>query len=153
MLVMFFFPLLSLSTNGIRYVFLVNAAHRAALAASQAKSFQANTSSTDLSAVNLAQQVAAQNVSAFTGMTLAQTNTYIVIAPSNGGAPTRQSVPLAKPADTNNNAYDVEVQLVASIKPLIAGSFPIVRIPGLSAPMSVTARADVVFENSQGLTQ
>lgn len=131
----------------------MNAAHSAALAASQAQSFKTNTSTTSLSAINLAQQVAAQSVSAFSGMTLTQTNTFIVIAPVSGAAPSRQSVPLAKPADTVNNAYDVEVQLVASIQPLIPGSIPGVRIPGLSAPMTVSTRADVVFENTQGLTQ
>jgi hypothetical protein len=151
--IFFFFPLLSLSTSGVRYVFLVNAAHRAALAASQAKSFLVNTSPTDLSAVNLAQQIATQDAAAFTGITLTKTNTSIVIAPSNGSTPTRQTAPLAKPADTINNSYDVEVRLVASLQPLIQGSFPAVRIPGLSAPMTVTTRADVVFENTQGLTQ
>ncbi len=148
-----FFPLVTLATTGMRYLFCVNAVHRAALAASLAQTFQTNRSSTNLSAVNLAQQVAAQNISAFTGITLMQTNTFIIITPDNGSAQTKQSVPLTTPANTTNNVYNVEVQLVASINPWIAGTFLHAQIPGLNAPFTITTVANVVFENTQGLTQ
>jgi len=151
----FSFPLALFGSLGLRYSLLMNTVYSAAAAASQCKSFKTNTSSSDLSASNLASQLVQQAISQYPGITVSQTNSYIVIYPLGGSTSTRQSTPLTQPADISTNAYNLEVVVQAQVSPLLNyppnGFFG--NIPGLTGPISTTAKADSFFENTQGLTQ
>lgn len=150
----FTFPLIAFGTLGVRYCFLLNAARLAAQSASQCKSFSVNTSTTDLSAVNLATQVANQSVKGFNGITLTTITTQIAICPLAGGAVTRQTTPLSKAADTNTNSYNIEVLVNGSMKPLVPMPKSILgTVPGLTAPVVTSARSSVFAEFPQGLNQ
>ncbi|HEY9677324.1 MAG TPA: hypothetical protein V6C76_04920 [Drouetiella sp.] len=150
----FTFPLITLGTLGVRYMFLLNAARLAAQAASQAKSFTTNTSTTQLSATNLATQVANTSIGGWNGVSLSNITTNIIICPLSGGSVTRQSTALAKPADTNSNNYNIEVLLTGKITPLLMTPKSILGpIPGLTAPITTTARCSVFSEYPQGLNQ
>lgn len=151
--IMFCFPLIGLCAIGTRYIFLLNAARLAASSASQASSFQADISPTQPSAVNTANQVATQAAAAFSGITLQNTTTYLVTCPlSSAGAAARQTTKLRTPADTSQNCYSVEVVLLARLQPLISSGSFFGNVPGLNAPITLSARSDVAFENTQGLT-
>jgi len=153
-LLLFTFPLTIFGTLGMRYAFLNNAAHLAASLGAQCKTFQANVSSTDLSAVNMANQAAEQAVAAFSGISLDQVSTCIVVCPIGGSTVTRQSTPLTSPANTSLNTYNFEVVLQAQIQPLMNGSSSFFgSIPGLTGPLTTSAKADIFFENTQGLNQ
>ena len=155
-LVFFFigFPMIIFGTLGVRYVFLVNAARAAASAAAQCKSFQVDVSPTDKSAVNISNQLVAQTVNTFTGIKLQKTTVSIVICNLSNQNITSQLTALTKPADTSANLYDVEVAVQGQIQPLFTMPGNIFGpIPGLSAPLSTTARSLAMFENTQGLTQ
>ncbi len=150
----FTFPLIAFGTLGVRYCFLLNAARLAAQSASQCKSFYTNYSTTDPSAVNIATAVATQSVKGFNGITLTSITTQIAICPLSGGAVTRQTTALAKPADTNLNSYNIEVLINGSINPLITLPKSILgTVPGLTGPVVTSARSSVYAEFPQGLNQ
>ena len=150
-----FFPLLVFGTLGLRYVFLSNAARMAASAGAQCSTFMADANPPkDVSSVNIANTIATQSVKGFPGVKLNQVACYIVVCPIAGGTGTRQTTPLAKPADTNVNSYNFQVVLTGQLSPLIPNNTNwFVQIPGLSAPVNTSVSAVVFFENSQGLTQ
>lgn len=150
----FTFPLIMFGTLAVRWAFFYNAARLAATQASQCKSFMTNYSSSQPSAVNVANQVATQSISGFSGITMTNITTSIAICPLSGSSVTRQTTALAKPADTNTNSYNVEVLLTGKISPLIAAPNKIFgSIPGLTGPITTSARSSVYFENPQGLNQ
>lgn len=150
----FTFPLIAFGTLGVRYCFLLNAARLAAQAASQSKSFMANTSTTQLSAVNIAKQVATQSVAGFNGITLTTITTQIAICPLTGSGVTRQATALAKPADTNTYNYNIEVLLTGSISPLVTMPKSLFgTVPGLTGPFVTNAKCSVFCEFPQGLNQ
>ncbi len=151
----FSFPLFVLGTEGMRYALLLNAAHAAATAGAEAKSFLTNTSSTDLSATNMASQVVTTALTGVSGITGVTTTSYIVVCPLGGSVSSRQTTALSSPANTSTNAYNLEVDVAAQLSPLVTcpknkffGS-----IPGLTGPLSMTVKADSFFENAQGLNQ
>jgi hypothetical protein len=148
-----FLPLVTVCTTGMRYLYCLHTVHKAAVAASLAQTFQTNNSDTDLSSINLAQQVVGQDITPLSGISMLQTNTFIVTTPGDGSAQTKQDMPLARPAQPGTNVYDVEVQLVANIQPLIAKNFLNARIPGLNTPITITTSAKEPFQNTLGLTQ
>ncbi len=153
-LIIVFFPMITYSTIGVRYILLMNAAKIAASQAAQCRSFQTDSSSTEKSAVNTANSLAASSINFFTGIHLQQVTTSIVICPYSSSTVTKRTTPLTSPANASFNAYDVEVLLLAQIDPLITNrSLASAGIPGLTKPMTVVAKSDVVFENPQGLTQ
>lgn len=152
--VTFLFPLIVFSTIALRYAFFLNAARLAAMNASQCKTFQANVSSSQLSAVNTANLVATQSCQGFSGVVLTTTVANIVICSLSTSQVTRQSTPLALAANTSANSYNIEVVLNGQISPLITcpksffGS-----IPGLTAPITTFVRSSMFAENPQGLNQ
>lgn len=150
-----FFPLLTFGTLGLRYAFLSNAARMAASAGAQCSTFFADANPPkDVSAVSIAKTIATQAANRFSGVSLSQINCYIVVCPMAGGSTTRQSTPLAKPADTNTNSYNFQVVVTGQLSPLIPSKIKwFSQIPGLSAPIDTSASASVFFENTQGLTQ
>lgn len=151
----FTFPLLAFGTLGVRYAFFLNAARLAATAASQSKSYLVDYSTTQPSAVNLAKVVATQSVKGFSGISLTTVTTQIAICPLAGTTVTRQTTPLAKPADTSVNNYNIEVIISGQIHPLIPvpNSKYLANVPGLTGPVSTSARVSVFAENPQGLNQ
>jgi hypothetical protein len=152
---MFFFPLLTFGTVGLRYAFLLNAVRQAAGAGALCSTFASDINPPlDIAAETAATNIAEQCTIAFPGIHLQRINCYIVISPLAGGTTVRQPAPLKQPANPSLNTYDFEVVLDATIDPLFQNShWPLKNIAGLTAPMSTSARADVFFENTQGLTQ
>ena len=153
---MFFtLPLIMLGSLGLRYSLLMSAVYSTAASASQCRSFSTDTSSSEPSATTLVSQNLKQTLSTYSGITLNRVDSYIVICPLNSSSCTKQTTPLAAPADTSANAYNLEIVAQASINPLMIypskGIFG--DIPGLTSPLSVQAKADSFFENTQGLTQ
>jgi len=146
---------MTFGTLGLRYVFLANAARMAASAGAQCSTFMADANPPkDRSAVSIARTIATQTANGFSGVNLSQINCYIVACPIAGGAVTRQSTPLAKPADTNANSYNFQVVVSGQLSPLIPSKINwFSQIPGLSAPINTSASSSVFFENTQGLTQ
>lgn len=150
----FVFPLIAIATIGVRFGFFLNAARLAAMSACQCKSFQANVSSTQLSALNTASAIASQSCAGFSGVTLTSTVTNIVVFNFSTSKVTRQSTALTTAADTSANSYNIEVVLSGQIAPLIPcpKSF-FGTIPGLTAPITTFARSSMFAENPQGLNQ
>lgn len=158
-----FFPMVSLATVGIRYMFMLNATRMAAIAAAESYTFQTNLSGTQLSAVNTARTQAQTAVSAFHGISLvggptataANVPVSIVISSLSSNTVTRQTTPLSAPANVSNNLYSIEVQLIGQIQPLAPSKYlaGMPNIPLLNAPVPVVTRYDVVAENPQGLNQ
>ncbi len=149
------FPMITFGTLGLRYVFLVNAARLAASAGAKCSTFQVDANPPkDCSAVNIANQIANQTANAFSHINITKVSCFIVSSPFAGGAISRQSTPLAKSADPNTNSYNFEVVIDGQLSPLVSNpSNWFVQIPGLGSPITTSARASVVFENTQGLTQ
>ena len=153
-LVIIFFPIITYSTIGVRYILLMNAAKLAAGQAAQCRSFLTDISPSEPSAVNRANTLSNQAVNAFTGIRLQQITTSIVTCSYSGTTVQKRTTPLTAPPDLSFNAYDVEVLLQAQIDPIITNSsLCSLGIPGLTKPMTVIAKSDVVFENPQGLTR
>jgi hypothetical protein len=146
----FTFPLASMATMGVRYMFLMNAAKQTADAASQCKYWSLNSKSV-LPTVNAE---AAQCIAAFSGLTMVGTPTiqvYQGVPPTY--APTALNMASLPLANANNTAiYTIKVTINAKLKPLIqAGTF-VVSAPGLNAPLSTSASAEVVLESSTAVT-
>jgi hypothetical protein len=148
-------PLIAFATIGLRYTFFLNAAHQAVHAAAQAKSFQQDFPP-NLSSQTLAQQTALTCTKAFSGVILNSVTTSIVITPAQAGsAPTMQSSPLSTPADDTKFLYQIQVQLVGQLSPLIPLPTTVFgfNIPGLTAPYQIQTIAKEVSENTQGLSE
>ena len=153
-LIIIFFPMITYSTIGVRYILLMNAAKLAAGQAAQCRSFQTDISASEKSAVNTANSLATKAVGYFKGIHLQQITTSIVTCSYSGSTVTKRTTPLTSPPDVSFTCYDVEVLLQAQIDPIITNSsLCSLGIPGLTKPMTVIAKSDVVFENPQGLTQ
>jgi hypothetical protein len=150
----FTFPLTLLGSWGIRHAIVVNAVHTAAALGSRCKSFQTNTSSSDLSATNTVNQIIQQTATNSPGLTIQQVTTYIVVRSLSGSSSSQQTTPLSLPANTGANAYNLKVSVQMQEKPWFA--YPILffgNIPGLTAPATITVQSESFFENTQGLTQ
>ena len=153
-LILIVLPFVDLVTFSLRYNFLLMASRDAAFAASRARTFQSNVSSSQLSAVNAASAAAQGTAAAFNNVSISSVNTYIVITRLSDGYQTRQNTKLANPADTSNYAYQIETVLNGSTNPLITmpqGYFAV--IPGLTAPIDVSIASRSFAENPQGLNQ
>jgi hypothetical protein len=147
-------PVATFGTMAMRYAFLTNAARLAASAGSQCKTFLQDTSSSDPSAVTLANNVVNKSVGSFAGISVMKTTCYIAYTPLAGGSVTRNINPLSNPADTSANAYNFEVRVDGQVQPLITSSTKFFGvIPGLTAPITTSVRAASFFENTQGLNQ
>lgn len=146
-------PLLDLGTICLRYGFVVQAANDAAHAAAVADSFSADTGPQQLSAVHLAQNQAALTAGSFSHVTLDTVTTNIVITNLNNGAVTRSNKPLAQPANTSVNLYQIEALLDARVDPLVYFNVSFLPfVPGITAPVPVHVAARRFCECPQGLT-
>ena len=147
-------PLVDLVTFSIRYNFLMAASRDAVYAASRAKTFRQDVSSSELSAVNSANQVARQTASKFSEVNINSVTSRIVITRLSNGAVTRQSTPLVQPADTSTYTYQLETDVNGSTSPILKVSSDYwANIPGLTSDIPVTITSRAYFENPQGLNQ
>ena len=155
MFIVLMIPLIDLATFTIRYTFLLAASRDAAMSASLARTFGTNPSSTELSAKNAATAAAQTEASAWSEVTVTSVTTNIVITKLSTGIVTRQSTPLSTPADTVNNAYQIETIVNGTTNPILRFSSSSFwgNIPGLTAPVPVSITSRAYFENPQGLNQ
>lgn len=157
------FPLIALSTMGLRYTFVVLAAHDAAKAASRAPLFATDIpgsagTSTQLSAVNAAQAAATKVCNSFAGVSIEPPVdvTILEFAPPEFAGP---NVPLGPPTIISHpknaplgatydpgHIYKIKVDVKATLDPLVT-------IPGVVGPYTTTVSAQQVAENLQGLNQ
>ena len=147
------FPLVNLCTVGLRYSFLVIAAHESATQAALSRTFQQETSPTDPSAKTAAEQTAQLMTRSFDGVHLKNVTTRIEVTHIDTKAVVRTEDRLALPADTTNFMYMLETELAAQVNPLIAMDMKGIDIPGLTGPMQVSVCSRKLSENPQGLNQ
>jgi Flp pilus assembly protein TadG len=152
-LFLFCFPLLDLATVTLRTTFLYAAAHNAAWESARAHTYL-NSLDGQPSAVQLASSSAFRTAAAFGGIQVNSVKTNIVATNINSLNQTKQTNPLALPADQSLNSYQVEVSVNGAVNPLIiynAGGFT--NIPGLTQPMILTFTDRQYCENPQGLNK
>lgn len=105
--------------------------------------------------MNTADQVASMAANSFNGISIVNpVHVYIVQTDVSAGSsvsnPDRQKLPAA--ADTDQNIYEIQVQLDGLIAPMVpVNSFG--DIPGLTSPFPVTVKAQYSCEVPQGLDQ
>ncbi len=148
------FPLLDLSTIGLRYTFLLGAARDAATDAAVANTFLTDSSASDLSAVNMAVARTNQNAKSFRGVKLLNVRTNLLITNLTTNAVTRQSTPLSAPADTSQNLYQIEVVVTGDVDPLLTYNNKFFgSVPGLTGPARFVVTSQSVAENPEGMNQ
>jgi hypothetical protein len=154
MIIIMCFAMLLLATETLRFGFFWNACREAAQQAAKCTTFQADTA-IGPSAVTTANTWATKAAGAFSGLTLNTVNVYIVSTNVSSGvmSKTASGIKLANAADTSNNIYDIQVELIGQIEPLIRFSNYFGSIPGLSAPFPVVVRSQYTSEVPQGLSQ
>jgi Flp pilus assembly protein TadG len=152
--VLILFPLIDLAAVGMRYTFMLTSSREAAMAASRAKTFFADTSASDRSARNIANQVARATASRFNGLTISAVNTSILETNLSTNSVNRYQTPLAAPADVDDYLYAYETTVVGTVEPLVRYRGPVFgNIPGLTGPINVSITSQKMCENTQGLTQ
>jgi hypothetical protein len=153
-------PFLAFGLLGMRYALLLNAARLAVQQAARAKTFLADTSSTQLSSVDVAAKVANSSVQNIGGnmVTITSVNTFIKVCPL-AGSTTQVTTPgankaLTTPANTGTNTYNCEVVILGSLQPLFPGGKSLLgSIPGFNAPIVTSVRSDCFFESTANLNQ
>jgi hypothetical protein len=149
----FVFPFMDLATITLRTTFLYAAVHNAAWEAARARSYQKSLPGFP-SAIELANTVSQKVVSSFSGIKINSVKTTIITTNIQTLKETRQSAPLATPADSSLNSYQVEVALTGSVDPLIIyNGGELGKIPGLTQPMVLTFTDRQYCENPQGLNK
>ncbi len=154
----FCFPLLCLLLTTIRFGLLWEAAREAADAASQAQYYADTGSTPQQGAVTLAQNVATNVASMFSGVALNSVHCFILITPTNSAGATSQQpwgpdMCLSTPPDPSQNLYQIQVVLSGQIQPIITMSGGLLGpIPGLTQPYPIQIAISRVFENPPGLT-
>lgn len=148
------FPMLNLATVGLRSTFFLCASREAAHIAAHSKTFQNSISSSEPSAQVAAQNTAQTIQNGFSGISLSSVQTSIVAVNINTQQVTDYTAPLSSPPDTNTNVYNIKVKVTGTVKPLIQYNGTLFgSVPGLTAPMSLSAQSQEFCENPQGLTQ
>jgi hypothetical protein len=148
------FPLVDMATVALRYTFVLTASREAAMAASRAKTYMANSTMSDLSAANAAAAAAYNAGSSFSGITITDVDTRILATNLATQSTTRRETVLTAPADTDNFLYAYETTVTADVQPLVTlGTNVFGRVPGLTAPITVAVTSQKICENTQGLNQ
>ncbi len=154
-------PLLLLVSTTLRFGLFWEAAREAADAACQAQYYvdPPNTTSS-LGSVAVANNTANNVAALFPGISINSVNCYIVatsltFSQNNSGTAqtsviTGPNTCLGSAADLTKNIYQVRVDVVGSIQPLLSiqGGPP---LPGLNQPITITTSQLRLYENSQGL--
>lgn len=149
-LMVIFFPLLDLATVFLRLSFLYGGIHFASISAGRANSFSRPIDSKP-SAQGEALSKLNQMEKSFSGLSIKNINTAILVTNNDTLAVSSVSLPLAKAADQSVNSYQIEVSADCSAEPLIPIPIPF-KIEGLNAPITVHLSAKQYCENPQGLT-
>lgn len=155
LIVIMCFPMIIVATATMRFGFLWNAAREAAMQASKCQTFQ-NDTAVGISAVNTADLWATKATAGFPGITInPPVNVYIVQTNVLSGTTTKNTSRLALPAaaDTDNNIYDILVEINGQLEPLIRVPMGGMTIPGLTDPFPLTVRSQSTAEIPQGLNK
>ncbi|MBU6454776.1 MAG: hypothetical protein KGS72_23615 [Cyanobacteria bacterium REEB67] len=157
LLILMIFPVLIIAVSSIRFGFFWNAVRETAMMAAKCQTFQ-NDSAVGISAVNTADLWANKATASFSGITIVPpVNVYIlqtnVISGTSTKGTSRQA--LATSADTDNNIYDIQVEVNGQIEPLVRVPFggTTGAIPGLTGPFPVVVRSQYTAEVPQGLNK
>lgn len=162
-------PLVVLVALTFRFALFWEAAREAAQSACGCQTFFSNPifPANTQSAINAATAAANTVASTFNGFSLSSTNLYILT--TNAGSTTDivntfgpYSVGSTSPGfviDPDHNVYQVRVVVSGQIQPLLTVPAGIlcfnsgngISIPGLTAPIAVSASQERVFENPSGL--
>lgn len=154
LMVLITLPAIDLATLLYRYTFVVEAAGNACRVAAVAKTFSADLSPAALSATHVARNQAASTLSKFSHVRVDEVTTYLVVTELASGRVTHLTTALTNAADTATNLYEIQVNCRAQVDPLITLDLPLLQnIPGLSAPMLLTASCKRFAECPQGLNQ
>lgn len=149
------FPVLIVATATLRFGFFWNAAREAAMQAAKCQTFQ-NDSAVGISAVNTADLWATKATSGFPGITVTPpVNVYIVQTNVISGVTTKNTSRVALPAaaDTDNNIYDIQVEINGQLEPLIRVPMGGMTIPGLTDPFPIVVKSQYTAEVPQGLNK
>ena len=144
------FPLLNLSTIGLRIPFMYWAVHNGCILGAKARSFQVPLNGQP-SAVQLAQHGVDRVLQSFSGIHAHPVATNIVITDIKTHSKTLVPGPLADAADVNSYTYQLQVTVGASVDPIIVCPFPI-SVPGLTEPINLTFSDRQFVENPAGLS-
>jgi len=149
--VFLFMPFLIMGSLALRTAFLYSAAKDGVHAAARAKTYAAGTEQKP-AAVALAKIYAERTGKSFTGVDIVSVETAIVETSLTSGNKTIMPGPLTVPADVSKNLYQLQVTVQANVEPLIRYQLPVFGdVPGLTAPMRLTAVASEMVENPDGL--
>lgn len=150
----FTFPLMDLASVAFRTTFLIASARDGVHQAARSKTFLADTSPTELSAQHAATQQANATILPYPGVRITNVVTDIVQINLTTHVITRFNAPLALPADTSTNAYNLETSVTGQVDPLLMFSSSILgNVPGLTGPITTTATSQEFCEYPQGLNQ
>jgi hypothetical protein len=157
LLILMAFPLIIVATSAMRFGFFWNACREAAMQAAKCQTFQTD-SAVGISSINTADSWAAKAASGFSGITIVPpVNVYILQTNVVSGTTTKHTnrTALAAAADTDNNIYDIQVELNGQIEPLFRVPFAGIAgpIPGLTGPYPVVVRSQYTSEVPQGLNK
>jgi hypothetical protein len=155
-------PLLCLTLTTVRFGLFLEAARQAADVAAQAQTYVnsvAPDGTSNLGSVVLAQNQAVTVASSFSGLSINPDDVkcWIVITPiattgSSSSAAFGPNTPLSTPPDPTQNLYQLRVDISGQIQPIVSMAMDgLISIPGLNAPMTVSASMTRVFENPPGL--
>ncbi len=154
LLCVFTFPFVDLATVAFRASFFMTAAQEAVHQASHCQSFKTSISASSPSAQVEATAEAQTVAGSFTGVTISSVNTYIIATNISTLQSTVYSAPLTTPANTSTSTYMIEVVVKGEVNPIISYNQSFFgTVPGLTAPIPLTAAAQEFCENPQGLTQ
>lgn len=134
-------PLLDLACITLRSFALEGAARDAVHHAAKAKSFT--------SAAAASEQTARQFASSFDGARISSIQTSIVVAAKDGSGVQRFTgkLPDSVLPDTDKSVFQIEVDVVGEVSPLITFTDVLGKIPGLSVPIPFHTAAREVFES------
>lgn len=157
LLILMAFPLIIVATSALRFGFFWNACREAAMQAAKCQTFQTD-SPLGISSVNTADSWSAKAASGFSGITIVPpVNVYIISTNVVSSVTTKNAnrTALAAAADTDNNIYDIQVELNGQIEPLFRVPFAGIAgpIPGLTGPYPVVVRSQYTSEVPQGLNK
>jgi hypothetical protein len=157
LLVLMCFPLIIVATSSLRFGFFWNAARESAMQAAKCQTFQTD-SAVGISSINTADAWSAKAAGAFSGITVTPpVNVYIMQTNVTSGITTKGTnrQALATAADTDNNIYDIQVELNGQIEPLIRVPMAGILgpIPGITGPYNVVVRSQYTSEVPQGLNK
>lgn len=143
--------MIDLATIGLRASTLFSAAREAARVAGRSKTFLVDGSD-GLSAVNAAKQKATSMAGYYVQITPSNVRVSIIGSPIRGGATINQTTPLA--SSSTDYVYQIEVSVTGNVEPLATLSPNLFgNVPGLTGPMTFTARSSEFAEYPTGLTQ